>query len=59
MRIAVTHNEIESNNDGLRDTFRVVGVEYILMPKDLMVGNIGLDLDSIDIEYTYEVKHGI
>ena len=46
--------EIESNNVWFeRDTFRgCKGVEYISMPKDLMVGNIGLELDSIDIEYT-------
>ena len=46
--------EIESNNVWFeKDTFRGRrGVEYISMPKDLMVGNIGLDLDSIDIEYT-------
>ena len=43
--------EIESNHVWFeKDTFRGCrGVEYISMPKDLMVGNIGLDLDAIEI----------
>jgi len=45
--------EIESNHVWFeKDTFRGCrGVEYISMPKDLMVGNIGLDLDAIEVEH--------
>ena len=46
--------EIESDSVWFeKDTFRGCnGVELLTMPKKLMVGEIGLDLDSIDIEYT-------
>jgi len=46
--------EIESTNVWFeKDTFRGCnGVELLVMPKTLLIGNIGLDLANIDIEYT-------